>query len=634
MRFDEIDGKAPYWNSVDSRAGDYLGSHKTETGWVFRVWAPHANQVYVTGDFCSWDCQSHPMNKISGNGVWELEIAGLKTFDNYKYVICSHDGKKVYKADMYANHFETRPGTASKLYDISGFKWTDASWMKKRAAADIFNSPMNIYEMHAGSWKRDEFGHELSYLQLADELIDYVADMGYTHIEFMPLTEYPYDKSWGYQVTGYFAPTSRYGTPHDLMTLIDKCHKRGIGVIMDWVPAHFPKDEMGLYEYDGQCLYEYEDPLKREHMDWGTRIFDYSKPEVASFLISSACHWADYYHIDGLRVDAVASMLYLDYGKKDGQWQPNKYGGNGNLEAVEFLKLLNTVIHNGRPGFCMIAEESTAWPLVTKPVENGGLGFDFKWNMGWMNDTLGYMSSPHEQRHDKQNMMSFSTSYAFSENFILPLSHDEVVHGKCSLIEKMPGFYDDKFANLRAYMAYMYTHPGKKLIFMGDEFAHFREWDESVSLDWLLLEFPMHRKFKDYIRELNRLYKREKCLYKLDCGYDGFSWISADDSNNSAYVYRRMDGCGNELTVLLNFSPYCIENYAVGAATGGRYRLILSSDDEKFGGQNRFKKSVTAEKIPMHGYEYSINVKLAPFSALIYKKSAERIGKSSAKTKK
>lgn len=625
MRIDKINESVPLWDSIDSRAGEFLGSHLTRDGWVFRVWAPHAATVYLTGEFCGWEARANPMHRISENGVWESEPMQLDTYTSYKYVIETHDGRLIYKSDLYANHFETRPATASKLYDIDGFKWTDTIWRRKRAAADFLNSPMNIYELHAGSWMRDEFGRELSYNELCERLLDYVVDMGYTHIELMPLSEYPFDKSWGYQVTGYFAPTSRYGTPHDFMSFVNCCHRRGIGVIMDWVPAHFPKDEMGLYEYDGQCLYEYEDPLKREHPDWGTRIFDYSKREVASFLISSACHWLDKYHIDGLRVDAVASMLYLDYGKKDGQWRQNEYGGNGNLEAVEFLKLFNTVVHKDRPGIFTVAEESTAWPLVTAPVEDGGLGFDFKWNMGWMNDTLKYMSTPHEGRHDKQNMMSFSTSYAFSENFILPLSHDEVVHGKCSLIEKMPGYYDDKFANLRAYMAYMYTHPGKKLIFMGGEFAHFREWNESTGLDWMLLDFPMHRKYKEYIRVLNHLYKKEKCLSERECGYDGFRWISADDSRNSVYAYRRIDAAGNEVITLLNFSPYLIENYRVGLPHSGRYRLLLSSDSEEFGGKDRHIRLVTAQSEPMHGLEYSADFTLPPFGALLYKCTVKKV---------
>ena len=624
LRFYEITTDLPLWQSIDCKAEEYLGSHKTAEGWIFRVWAPHAVSVSVTGDFCGWDTHAYIMKKVSKNGVWELEISGLDTFDSYKYAIETYDGRVVYKSDVYAYHFETRPGTASKLFDINGFKWSDTSWMKKRSKCDKFNSPMNIYEVHAGSWRHDDLGRELSYSALADKLIDYVLEMGYTHIELMPLTEYPYDKSWGYQVTGYFAPTSRYGTPFDFMNFINRCHRRGVGVIMDWVPAHFPKDEMGLYEYDGKCLYEYEDELKREHPDWGTRIFDYSKREVASFLISSACYWLDKYHIDGLRVDAVASMLYLDYGKQDGQWRQNEYGGNGNLEAVEFLKLFNTVVHKDRPGVFTIAEESTAWPLVTAPVDNGGLGFDFKWNMGWMNDTLKYMSAPHEYRHDKQNMMSFSTSYAFSENFILPLSHDEVVHGKCSLIEKMPGFYDDKFANLRAYMGYMYTHPGKKMIFMGDEFAHFREWDESTELDWMLLDFPAHSAFMEYIRALNHLYKKDKCLYECDSGYNGFCWISADDSRNSVYAYRRIDASGNEIIAVFNFSAYHLEDYSLGMPYPGRYRMILSSDSSQYGGFDRHLSYFTADPLPLHGLEYSARLNLAPFSAVMYKKSAQR----------
>ncbi len=619
MKFQDISVDVPFWNSVDSGANLYLGSHKADGGWVFRVWAPHAEAVSVTGDFCAWKDDVHPMRRVSENGVWETFVPDAKVYDNYKYVIHTQDGRRIYKADPYANHYETRPGTASKLYDIGGFHWSDTSWLKKRAAADIFNSPMNIYELHLGSWRTDERGRTLSYTLLAEKLLDYVCEMGYTHIELMPITEYPFDKSWGYQVTGYFAPTSRYGTPHEFMDFVNRCHKRGIGVIMDWVPAHFPKDQMGLFEFDGQCLYENPDPLKREHPDWGTRIFDYSSREVASFLISSACHWIDAYHIDGLRVDAVASMLYLDYGKRDGQWRPNKYGGNGNLEAVEFIKLFNTLVHGGRPGVFTVAEESTAWPLVTFPVEDGGLGFDFKWNMGWMNDTLKYMSAPHENRHDMHNMMSFSTSYAHSENFILPLSHDEVVHGKCSLIEKMPGYYDDKFANLRAYLLYMYTHPGKKLIFMGGEFAHFREWDESRELDWMLLDFGTHRRFHTYVASLNQIYKSEKSLYERDSSADGFEWISADDSKNSVYVYRRIDAAGGELLCVLNFSPYVIENYRFGVPNLCKYRSIFSSDDEQYGGGGRCQHILNAVEKPAHGRPYSVKLSIPPFSGSLYK---------------
>lgn len=608
------------WQSADIHAFDFLGSHRTESGWVFRVWAPNAKEVSVTGDFCGWDINSHPMKRISDNGIWETEIKGLLSQSLYKYVIKTHDGRRLYKSDMYANFFELRPNTASRLFDISEFNWHDAQWLEKRKVRDKYNSPMNIYEMHMGSWRLKDDGTYYTYAELADRLLDYVCDMGYTHIEVMPLSEYPYDKSWGYQVTGYFAVTSRYGTPFDFMKFVDKCHARGIGVIMDWVPAHFPKDESGLFEYDGECLYEYSDPLKREHPDWGTRIFDYGKREVVSFLISSAINWLENYHIDGIRVDAVASMLYLDYGKKDGDWRPNIHGGNGNLEAVEFLKLFNTAVHAEYPGVMTIAEESTAWPLVTHPVQNGGLGFDFKWNMGWMNDTLRYMSKTHDERRGMQNMMSFSTTYAFSENFILPLSHDEVVHGKCSLIEKMPGYYHDKFANLKAYIGYMMTHPGKKLCFMGGEFAHFTEWSEERGLDWELFNFPAHRQFNEYIKDINRLYKKNPCLYECDTGYNGFCWISADDCNNSVYAYRRIAKDGAELITVLNFSPHTHENYRLGLPRRGIYTLALSSDSEKYGGQNREKEKVSTQNKPMHGLKYSAQFTLPAFSAVIYKK--------------
>ncbi len=618
MRIYEDATNVAFWNCIDDSAQTYLGAHKQKGGWVFRVWAPNANAVSVVGDFCGWDTNAYRMTRVE-NGIWECFIPGLKQYDAYKYAIHTKSGNIIFKADPYANHFETRPATASKLYDIGGFKWGDGAWLKKRASADRFNTPMNIYEMHLGSWITNADG-SISYKQLADSLCDYVSEMGYTHVELMPVTEYPYDKSWGYQVTGYFAPTSRYGTPHDFMYLVNKLHKNGIGVILDWVPAHFPKDEMGLYEFDGSCLYEYYDPIKREHTEWGTRIFDYGKREVASFLISSACHWLDAYHIDGIRVDAVASMLYLDYAREDGQWQPNIYGGNGNLEAIEFLKLFNTLVHKDRAGVFTVAEESTSWPLITAPVDAGGLGFDFKWNMGWMNDTLRYMSQPYENRWGIQNLISFSTSYAFSENFILPLSHDEVVHGKCSLIGKMPGFYDDKFANLRAYLGYMFTHPGKKLTFMGSEFAQFIEWDESKQLDWMLLDYPNHKQFKDYVKDLNHFYKTEKCLYERDTDYSGFSWISADDSTNNVYAYRRLDSEGRELVVILNFSAYHHQTYYLGVSQPGKYTLAFSSDMQKYGGFERAYQSVSANKQAMHGLDYSAEFSLPPFSVTIYKK--------------
>ena len=615
MKIFEDATNVPLWNCVDDSAQTHLGAHKSEGGWVFRVWAPNATAVSVVGDFCDWQVGAHSMT-YTQNGIWECFISGLKQYDAYKFAIHTKNKNVVFKADPYANHFETRPATASKLYDIGGFEWTDDKWLKQRATKDPLLTPMNIYEMHIGSWITTDSG-SISYRQLADRLCDYLNDMGYTHVEFMPITEHPYDRSWGYQVTGYFAPTSRYGTPHDFMYLVNKLHQSGIGVILDWVPAHFPKDEMGLCEFDGSYLYEYHDELKREHAEWGTRIFDYGKREVASFLISSACHFIDAYHIDGIRVDAVASMLYLDYAKDE--WRPNIFGGNGNLEAVEFLKLFNTLVHKNRKGVFTVAEESTAWPGITAPVDMGGLGFDFKWNMGFMNDTLKYMSTPYQSRGQKQNLISFSTSYAYSENFILPLSHDEVVHGKCSLINKMPGYYHDKFANLRAYYGYMFTHPGKKLLFMGGELAQFNEWDESKALDWLLLDFESHRMFKDYVKDLNHFYKTEKCLYERDTDSTGFCWTSADDSKNSVYAYRRFDNACNELLVILNFSAYHHQNYMLGVS-GNSYTLVFCSDSKKYGGHNRALKLVTAKNKPLHALENSAGFSLPPFSVTIYKK--------------
>ena len=604
---------------------EYFGCHKAEGGHVFRTWAPNARAVYITGEFCGWDPRRWPMEKISDGGIWEVTIPGLNQYDLYKIVVESPDGELLYHADPYASHNETRPGTASKVYDLPDYQWGDAAWMEERRKADIVNRPMNIYEMHAGSWKKGENGETLDYERLADELIPYIQEMGYTHIELMPLSEYPFDGSWGYQVTGYFAPTSRYGTPEMMMRFIDRCHQAGIGVLMDWVPAHFPRDAHGLRRFDGTPCYEYADPRKGEHPDWGTMIFDYGRGEVISFLISSAANWADRYHIDGLRVDAVASMLYLDYGKKDGNWMPNIYGGNWNLEAIELLKRFNNYLHSAFPGVVTIAEESTAFPKVTHPVDEDGLGFDFKWNMGWMNDTIRYMQTDPFFRKGVHNNLTFSLTYAFSENYILPLSHDEVVHGKASLIGKMPGEYEVKFANLRAYIAYMYAHPGKKLVFMGSEMAQFDEWSEEKTIGWDLLKFDMHRKFWEFSKALCHFYRETSPFWEEDGSWDGFDWLSCDNAEQNIISFLRRDHAGNELIVVCNFSSVTREKYRIGVPRRGRYDELFSTDNADFGGSGTLNGQVYTKQAPMHGRPCCVELTLPAFSTIfLYKKASPK----------
>ena len=604
---------------------EYFGCHKAEGGHVFRTWAPNARAVYITGEFCGWDPRRWPMEKISDGGIWEVTIPGLNQYDLYKIVVESPDGELLYHADPYASHNETRPGTASKVYDLPDYQWGDAAWMEERRKADIVNRPMNIYEMHAGSWKKGKNGETLDYERLADELIPYIQEMGYTHIELMPLSEYPFDGSWGYQVTGYFAPTSRYGTPEMMMRFIDRCHQAGIGVLMDWVPAHFPRDAHGLRRFDGTPCYEYADPRKGEHPDWGTMIFDYGRGEVISFLISSAANWADRYHIDGLRVDAVASMLYLDYGKKDGNWMPNIYGGNWNLEAIELLKRFNNYLHSAFPGVVTIAEESTAFPKVTHPVDEDGLGFDFKWNMGWMNDTIRYMQTDPFFRKGVHNNLTFSLTYAFSENYILPLSHDEVVHGKASLIGKMPGEYEVKFANLRAYIAYMYAHPGKKLVFMGSEMAQFDEWSEEKTIGWDLLKFDMHRKFWEFSKALCRFYRETSPFWEEDGSWDGFDWLSCDNAEQNIISFLRRDHAGNELIVVCNFSSVTREKYRIGVPRRGRYDELFSTDNADFGGSGTLNGQVYTKQAPMHGRPCCVELTLPAFSTIfLYKKASPK----------
>ncbi len=613
-----------FHEGTSAKAYEYLGSHPDGDGAVFRVWAPTARYVSVTGDFNSWQADKSPMQKIS-DGVWECRIPGVKKYDAYKYFITANDGRSFYKADPYAFHAETRPGTASKFYDSLDFEWSDSSWINKRKGTDIYSSPVNIYEVHAGSWQTYADGNNLPYRELADRLIPYVKDMGYTHIELLPVMEHPFDGSWGYQVTGYFAPTSRYGTPDDFAYLVNKAHKAGIGVILDWVPAHFPKDAFGLYEFDGSYCYEYSDPRKGEHYQWGTRVFDYGRKEVRSFLISSAMFWIEKYHIDGLRVDAVASMLYLDYGRDDGHWIPNKYGGRENLEAVDFLRKLNELIFSEHPDVMMIAEESTSWPMVSKPTFSGGLGFNFKWNMGWMNDCLRYFSLDGIFRKFNHDCLTFSFFYAFSENFVLPISHDEVVHGKCSLINKMPGTYEEKFAGVRSFLGYMMSHPGKKLLFMGSEFGQFIEWNYKQGLDWLLLDYETHAKLRDYVRALNKFYLANPAFWQDDYSWEGFNWIVSDDSTNSVVAYIRRDNDGKEIISICNFTPVTRQNYRIGVPAAGSYKVVFSSAAPEFGGRGEGTTgSVKAEKIPMHGYDYSISLSLEGLSCMYIKRNARK----------
>ncbi len=627
------DALEQFHNGMNVHADRLLGSHPlTEGGYMFRVWAPSAAAVSLVGDFNGWDAAATPMHPI-GEGVWECTRSDLDVYAAYKYCIRTADGRELMKSDPYAYHFETRPANASKTYDLSGYAWHDAAWQKKKERRSVYNVPVNIYEVHAGSWRQYEDGNFFSYAQLAEQLIPYVKEMGYTHIELLPLGEYPYDGSWGYQVTGYFAPTSRYGTPHDLMTFVDRCHQADIGVILDWVPAHFPRDAHGLFQFDGGACYEYADPRKGEHKEWGTCVFDYGRPEVRSFLISSVMFWLEQYHIDGIRVDAVASMLYLDYNRRDGEWIPNRYGGKENLEAVEFLHALNTAVFREHPETMMIAEESTAWPMVSRPVDDGGLGFNYKWNMGWMNDMLRYLSLDPWFRKFNHDSLTFSFFYAFSENFVLPISHDEVVHGKGSLINKMPGSYEEKFAGVRAFLGYMMAHPGKKLLFMGSEFGQFKEWDFQSGLDWMLLDYETHRQLQHYTRTLNRFYRDNAPLWENDFDWEGFRWIAHDDYEQSIIVFRRIDRKGHELIVLCNFTPVTREHYRIGAPQAGVYEEVFNSDAAEFGGSGTVNAgALKTEPIPMHGLEQSLELTVPPMG-VVYLKCTRKAPRPAAKKK-
>lgn len=612
------------------KAYEYLGAHRiNENQVVFRVWAPNAQEVSVVGEFNQWDREKNKLKRLNDAGVWQGVVDNVKKFDNYKYSIMTRNDDIIDKCDPYAFHCETRPNNASKYYELGNYSWKDSKWIKERNKKNVYSSPMNIYEIHAGSWKTHPDGNPLNYRELADDLVKYVADMGYTHIELLPISEYPYDGSWGYQVTGYFAVTSRYGVPEDFMYFVDKCHQNGIGVILDWVPAHFPKDAHGLAEFDGTCCYEYSNPMKGEHKEWGTKVFDFGRTEVMSFLMSSANFWLDKYHIDGLRVDAVASMLYLDYGREQGQWAPNVNGGNENLEAVAFLKNLNEHIFAEHPYALMIAEESTAWPLVSKPTDIGGLGFNFKWNMGWMNDVLRYFSLDGLFRKYNHNLLTFSFFYAFSENFVLPISHDEVVHGKCSLINKMPGTYEEKFAGMRSFLGYMMAHPGKKLMFMGQEFGQFIEWKYDQGLDWLLLDYEPHRQLKKFTKDLNGVYLKHPALWKIDYSWEGFEWLVSDDNANSCIAFTRMDDNGEEIVVVCNLTNVYRENYSFGVKSPGTYEVLINSDSKVYGGEGRGPKTrVTTKKKPMHGKDQSLTLALPPLSAIYLRKKPDLIKKA------
>ncbi len=614
----------PYrYKGIDCRAYLEMGCHRLGDGrYSFRVWAPNARSVSVVGDFNGWDPRRNPMTRRA-DGVWETEINALNEYDCYKYWVCASDGTELMKADPYGTHTETRPGTASKIYTLD-YEWSDSKWIEEKNNRSIYDCPVNIYEVHAGSWRRFEDGETFSYDKLADELIPYVKEMGYTHIEMLPLAEYPYDGSWGYQVIGYYAPTSRYGSPEQLKSFIDRCHQEGIGVIIDWVPAHFPRDAAGLFRFDGQPCYEYADPRKGEHKEWGTCVFDYGRHEVMSFLISNAMYWLDCFHVDGLRVDAVASMLYLDYNREHGQWVANKYGGKENLEAVEFLRTLNEAVFGMHPQVMMIAEESTAWPMVSRPTDDGGLGFNYKWNMGWMNDMLRYMSLDPLFRKDHHDSLTFSFFYAFSENFVLPISHDEVVHGKGSLINKMPGSYEDKFAEARTFLGYMMAHPGKKLLFMGSEFAQFKEWDFQSELDWLLLDYDAHRRFHAFSKALNRFYLENPTFWENDFSWEGFSWIAHDDYTQSIIVFRRIDRSGKETIVLCNFNPVKREHYRIGVPKYGTYREVFTTDALEFGGTGVVNDKLETTDEPMHGFEQSLELTVPPLSVLYIQLEKEK----------
>lgn len=619
--FNEARPALEVFHTGDSvRAYDFLGAHlvnrNDKNGVVFRVWAPTAKSVSVAGDFNNWNNEANYMYNI-GYGVWEVFVEGVKQFCTYKYCIESEYGDRLMKADPYAFHAQTRPGQASVVYDIESYSWNDSEWFNKRKENNISSSPMNIYEIHAGSWRKYPDGNFFNYQKLADELIPYLKEMHYTHVQLMPIMEYPYDGSWGFQTTGYYAPTSRYGTPSDFMAFVDKLHGEGIGVILDWVPSNFPTDDFGLARFDGSPLYESNDPKTSKRDSWGTCLFNYARFEVTSFLVSCAMFWLDKYHIDGLRIGALSSMLYLDYGKSEGEWEPNKFGGKENLDAVDFVKRLNTAVHMYHPDVMMFAEENTSWPKLTHKIEDGGLGFDFKWNMGWMNDMLHYMSLNPMWRPFNHDSLTFSFYYAFSEKFLLPISHDEVSHGKGSLIKQMPGKYDEQFAGVRAFITYMYAHPGKKLVFMGTEIGQFDEWNHEEAIQWDLLEFEKHKKLRTFFKELNKFYLDCKPLYELDTVWKGFDWIHHDDYTNSVIAFKRTDKNGDEIVSVCNFQPIRRDEYCIGVPKYGLYDEVFNSDEERFGGSGVVNgNNIKTEVMKIHGFDQGLSLTLPPLSVI------------------
>ena len=627
--FNEARPALEIFHTGDSvRAYDFLGAHlvnrNDKNGVVFRVWAPTARSVSVAGDFNNWNNEANYMYNI-GYGVWEVFVEGVKEFCTYKYCIESEYGDRLMKADPYAFHAQTRPGQASVVYDIENYSWNDSEWFNKRKENNISSSPMNIYEMHAGSWRKYPDGNFFNYQKLADELIPYLKEMHYTHVQLMPIMEHPYDGSWGFQTTGYYAPTSRYGTPSDFMAFVDKLHGEGIGVILDWVPSNFPTDDFGLARFDGSPLYESNDPKTSKRDSWGTCLFNYARFEVTSFLVSCAMFWLDKYHIDGLRIGALSSMLYLDYGKAEGEWEPNKFGGKENLDAVDFVKRLNTAVHMYHPDVMMFAEENTSWPKLTHKIEDGGLGFDFKWNMGWMNDMLHYMSLNSMWRPFNHDSLTFSFYYAFSEKFLLPISHDEVSHGKGSLIKQMPGKYDEQFAGVRAFITYMYAHPGKKLVFMGTEIGQFDEWNHEEAIQWDLLEFEKHKKLRTFFKELNKFYLDCKPLYELDTVWKGFDWIHHDDYTNSVIAFKRTDKNGDEIVSVCNFQPIRRDEYCIGVPKYGLYDEVFNSDEERFGGSGVVNgNNIKTEVMKIHGFDQGLSLTLPPLS-VIYLRCAKEL---------